>query len=94
MAKETKLLFSLSDISSIRFTCNANGCGAVQSFPVKTWTQMPRYCSNDHTHDWLKQGSLEDETLTQFREALQVLLKYNGTSTFKLQLEFDTQADD
>ncbi|MGH9682212.1 MAG: hypothetical protein ACRD4S_01160 [Candidatus Acidiferrales bacterium] len=89
MAQETKLLFDLSDIRSLRFVCQTEGCGAIQSFPLKNWQRIPRACSNDVTHDWIKGGSQEEKTLAELKSVLQTLLKYNGTSTFKVQLEFD-----
>jgi hypothetical protein len=94
VAQEKKLLFGFSDIRAVRFTCGHAGCGAVQSFPVKAWTHTPRTCSNDPTHDWLKDGSPEQKMFTELREALQGLIKYNGTSAFKVQLEFDAEDAD
>lgn len=89
MAQESKLVFALSDISALRFTCQTEGCGAVQSFPLKTWQRIPRTCSNDTKHDWIKGGSLDEETINKFKESLQALLKYNGTAGFKIQMELD-----
>lgn len=94
MAQESKLLFALSDVSALRFTCQTEGCGAVQSFPIGKWKTIPRVCSNDQTHDWIKGGSLDEETINKFKESLQALLKYNGAAGFKIQLEFDVEEDD
>lgn len=94
MPQETKLIFSVSDISALRFVCQTEGCGAIQSFPLKTWQKVPRTCSNDTTHDWIIGGSQEDKTLTELKTALQTLLKYNGTSRFKVFLEFDAPEND
>ncbi len=94
MARETKLLFSLSDIRAVRFTCGAEGCGAVQSFAVKSWNLMPRGCSNDQSHNWIQPESPDAKIISQFRDALQALIKHNGTRAFRLQLEFDAPRDE
>lgn len=94
MTLEKKLLFNLSDIRALRFTCSAKDCGGAQSFPVKEWIRTPRACSNNQEHDWLKGGSAEEQMISKFKESLQALIKYNGTSAFKLQLEFDASDED
>lgn len=94
MAQESKLVFALSDVSALRFVCQTEGCGAIQSFPLKTWQRIPRTCSNDTTHDWIKGGASEEKMFVELKTALQTLLKYNGTSAFKVQLEFDVPESD
>lgn len=94
MARETKVLYSLSDIQSVRFTCG--NCGAVQSFPSQKWIAPPRACSNDAAHDWMQPGSDAFKMVGQLMESLRELSKRkgNGTSAFKVQLEFELQPDD
>ena len=94
MPHETKLVFSVSDISALRFVCQTEDCGAIQSFPLKTWQRVPRTCSNDTTHEWIIGVSQEDKTLLELKTALQTLLKYNGMSRFKIQLEFNAPEDE
>ena len=85
MPKENKLLFGLSDIRSVRFTCN--DCGSVQAFPLADWKTVPQVCMNNSSHEWAKRDSTE--TLGQLRDTLKKLLKLDGSAGFKIQIEFD-----
>lgn len=72
MTSENRWLFSLDEINAIRFQCK--NCGAVKAFSLNRWTKITRICENC-PHQWLEAGSVEEEAMRLFNQALADFVK-------------------
>ena len=92
MTKETKIVFSLSDINCIRLVCTTDDCGEPVYFSLRKFTKAPQACP--HCGEiWAWNGSTIKELVfvSRFRELLKDL---DDNKKPRAVIQFEIEGDD
>ncbi len=87
MTKESRLLFGLEDIRSIRFECKE--CHAVISCAPKNWEHL-QFIACTNCRKSLVRDKYDEDAVIQFVKSTQRLMERVETFTCEIRLEFDS----